>query len=96
MRGETKDQEVAITEAKRDPGVKEDGSGAECEGGVQVVDGTKVEVASLMWGCLSPGGRVKLMVAEKLWGLDSVDLVPNKRFSVLWLFSLRKLSENQS
>lgn len=36
------------------------------------------------------------MVAEKLWGLDSVDLVPNKRVSVLLLFSLRKLSENQS
>lgn len=42
MRGETKDQEVSITEAKRDPGVKEDGSGAECEGGVQVVDGSSI------------------------------------------------------
>lgn len=36
------------------------------------------------------------MVGEKLWGLDSVDLVPIKRFSVLLLFSLRKLSENRS
>lgn len=36
------------------------------------------------------------MVGQKLWGSDSVDLVPNKRFSVLLLFRLRKLSEKQS
>lgn len=56
MRGGTKEQEVAIIEARRGQGVKEDGSGAECEGGVQAVDGTKVEV----WGCSSPGGRMKI------------------------------------
>lgn len=69
----------------------------ECEGGVQVVDGTKVEVGIIDVGLLvTRGGGWKWMVAEKLWSLDSVDLEPNKRFSVLLLFSLRKLSENRS
>ena len=35
------------------------------------------------------------MVTEKLSVLDSVDLEPMRRISVLSLFNLRKLEENQ-
>uniref|UniRef100_A0A3Q4HBG5 Secretin receptor n=1 Tax=Neolamprologus brichardi TaxID=32507 RepID=A0A3Q4HBG5_NEOBR len=47
----------------------------------------------LTWGEGRVGERSMLM--EKLWDLDKIETVPTSKTSVLLLFSLRKLEENQ-